>query len=496
MTTLILSGDYTINRSDTGTVRAIAEGTAASGGYVNEGGDFDTLTGQPSIGRDSRFYGGSAVLTHSFKAFDFTSTTASRSLTVYSLNDGDFTPPVLSDFIFAEVGDAFQQEFLLNGSVGGLAWTGGLFYFHNKAGWDPLELYAAPGSASNADRFTRITTESYAAFAQGTYGLSSNTNLTVGVRYTQDDSSIRGQYIARGPVPVPAGTIILDSNNLPHDQTHRDWDAVTWRVALDHQLTPDVLVYVSANRGFKSGTFNATDLAARAIDPEDLDAYEIGLKSDLFGDTVRFNVAAFYYDYTNIQLSRVVTTGTQAFNAPSGKLRGADIELAWLPHLPVGDLSLSGSASFLDAKYGTFRDAPISTPRNPAVAPFGGNVLSAGDASDNDMIKAPAASFNVTADYSFPLARNLLLGMNLMWQHSAKFYWEVDNRLSQPAYDVVNAQIYLGDLDDTWRARLWAKNALDEHYSIYTTAATFGDASAFAAPRIYGITLEKKFGGK
>jgi iron complex outermembrane receptor protein len=192
----------------------------------------------------------------------------------------------------------------------------------------------------------------------------------------------------------------------------------------------------------------------------------------------------------------VLPTGTQSFNAPSGTLRGADVELTWVPHLPTGDLALSGSASFLDAKYGTFLFAPITRPRNPAVAPFGGNVVSAGDASGNHMIKAPELSFNVTADYSFPVARSLMLGTNLTWQHSAKFYWEVDNRLVQPAHDVVNAQIYLGDVERSWTARLWTKNALDERYAIYSTAATFGDAAAYAAPRTYGITLEKRFGGR
>lgn len=495
-TTAIVTGDYARNRNDVGNVRTITEGSVAQGGFVRTGGDYDSLTGQPVIGRDSENYGASLFLRHELSdRIELTSTTAYRHLKVFSLTDTDSTPPVNADFVFEEVGRTFQQELLLNADFDSLNLTGGLFYFHNNAGWNPLEVFVRNGSPANADRFSRVRTDSYAAFLQGTYEVAPETNFTVGLRYNVDDTSVDGRFVAHAGNPNPPGTVTFDTDNLPFDQTHRSFDALSWRVALDHRISDNALVYASYNRGFKSGTFNATAPAAPALNPEELDAYEIGVKTDLFDRTVRFNVAGFYYDYRNIQLQIVTGTGTQTLNAPSGRIKGVEVEVVWSPRLDTGNLQISTSASFLDANYGTFSNAPISTPNDPNVTPFGGNTVTRGDATGNRMIKAPEFTLNATVDYSVPVSNRLMAGSNITWQHNSGFFWEVDNRLAQSAYDVVNAQIYFGDRDDAWRVRLWARNLFDERYVIYGSSSRFTDASVFAPPRSFGVTLEMNFGG-
>src|SRR3546814_5938747 len=81
----------------------------------------------------------------------------------------------------------------------------------------------------------------------------------------------------------------------------------TWRVSLEHDLATDVLGYVSYNRGFKSGVFNAGTATAPVVEPEIVDAYEGGVKATFLDRKVRLNTAAFYYDFQDIQLSAFVS---------------------------------------------------------------------------------------------------------------------------------------------------------------------------------------------
>lgn len=494
-TTAIISADYTRSRNDLGNSRVITTGSVAHGGFVRLSSDYDSLTGQPALMRDSETYGTSLVLRHEIDDnIELTSTTAYRDLSVFSLTDTDATPPQKADFVFEEVGEAFQQELLANAEFGKLSLTGGLFFFHNNAGWDPVRFNFLPGSPGNADRFTRVKTKSYAAFLQGTYEIAPSTRVTAGIRYTIDDASVNGVYVASPGNPNPVGTVLFDTDNLPESQTNRTFKAPTWRLAVDHRLAPDVLLYASYNRGFKSGTFNATAPDSPALNPEKLDAYEVGLKTDILDHTVRFNLAGFYYDYGNIQLQMVTGTGTESFNAPSGELKGLDVELAWVPRLEQGDLQFSVNAAYLDANYKEFPNAPIGVPNDTTVPPFGGNTVISGDATGNRMIKAPEFTLNATASYSTPVSETLEVGANATWQHNSGFFWEVDNRLRQPAYDVTNAQLFVGDRDDAWRVRFWARNLLDKHYVIYENSSAYVDASVYAPPRSYGVTLEVAFG--
>ena len=73
----------------------------------------------------------------------------------------------------------------------------------------------------------------------------------------------------------------------------KSFKKLTWRLSLDHRFSPGLLGYVSYNRGFKSGSFVPQVIPAEELKPETLDAYEVGLKSDLLDHRLRINAAAF-----------------------------------------------------------------------------------------------------------------------------------------------------------------------------------------------------------
>src|SRR3546814_9624620 len=120
------------------------------------------------------------------------------------------------------------------------------------------------------------------------------------------------------------------SSDLPRAGTislpgQKRFNSFTPRVALDYQVTPDMLLYVSWSKGFKSGTYNLGTLG-NPVNPEKVSAFEGGIKSTLFDRRLRLNVAGFSYDYTDLQAGKVESTSTVHENAATETIYGAEVE--------------------------------------------------------------------------------------------------------------------------------------------------------------------------
>ena len=132
------------------------------------------------------------------------------------------------------------------------------------------------------------------------------------------------------------------------------------------------MAYVAWNRGFKSGLFNTIippdfgpNILAPGVptidppvEPEDIDAYTLGFKSELVDNTLRLNAEAFYYKYENLQLQQVLIipgggTATRLTNAAKATIQGIDIDLLWQP---TDQLSITAAVEFLDGEYDDFPD--------------------------------------------------------------------------------------------------------------------------------------------
>src|SRR5262249_51032338 len=150
-----------------------------------------------------------------------------------------------------------------------------------------------------------------------------------------------------------------------------------WRVALDHRFASDVMGYVSADRGFRSGVYNLTAYAAAPVRPETLDAYQLGLKTELADHRLRLNAAAFYYDYQDMQVQKIVTGSPVLINAAAAVMKGLDVDFAWEPNRA---LSLRGGFELMSGHYTNFQDAPFFSPiMGSDGQPAGGNAPRVGD---------------------------------------------------------------------------------------------------------------------
>lgn len=231
---------------------------------------------------------------------------------------------------------------------------------------DPSPLNKLVGDGHNYFRSKNVvTTRSWAVFGEGYFDLRQNLRLTAGLRYTDDTKKttpypsqlLLGTWDAVGVGPSSGGNIARGYVAL--DDVKQHWDAVTGRLVLDWKPTDDVLVYASYSHGYKGGGTNPprADISplvvqyqalATTFAPEYVDSFELGMKSTFDEGRVRLNATAFYYNYTDYQVSQIVdrTSLNENFDAKS---MGLEFEAVWRP---VPDFRLDGNLGLLKTKVG------------------------------------------------------------------------------------------------------------------------------------------------
>jgi iron complex outermembrane receptor protein len=305
--------------------------------------------------------------------------------------------------------------------------------------------------------------------------LSSRTRATLGARQTRDERRIAGATAALSQDTAAT---------LASARQEADWQKATWRVAVDHDVTPAAMVYVSWDRGFKSGLFNLLTYASAPVNPEVLDALQAGAKTVWFHNRLRLNLAAFNYQYRNIQVEEIVAGAVQSMNAAAAHLRGLELEAEYAPSRA---LSLRAGASLLHGRYTNFRNAPINKPtRDPAGTLLGGNTVVPGDASGLETVRSPKWTATVNGTYRVP-TRIGEIGIAAGYYRNSGFAWDPDNRLRQGAYGVLNASIEWTSSDGRQRASLSGSNLTDEEVCLVASATALGDICTPRPPRVFGV---------
>jgi len=477
---ITLSADYSKLESSLGFILQPIPGTLSAIGQPAGGTRFDSQANFPQS-NDTEYYGGSVRIEYDFGPVQLTSLSAYRRLDVTLNFDQDSTPARIVDVIVFQADRTFQQEFLLQGRAGRLNYTAGLFYFNSTSGYVPLTIRSVVPSL-NFDLYSDLDTDSYAAFAQADFDLSDMTTITAGARYTSDGRDYTAARFPAGANPSnPA-------NATASAAAARTFSKLTWRLAILQRLSEDVNIYASYSRGFKSGVFNTSSVSTAAIQPETIDAFEAGLRSEALNNALRFNVSAFYYEYSNIQLNRIENGAAILLNAAKGRLYGGEIETSYVAQLGSGELTLSANLSYLNARYTSFPNGPVFTPTG-----VGGNAQSVRDLSGNEMIHAPEFTISFGGSYIAPIGNGMELQLSANYFHSASFFWEPENNVRQPSYDLLSAQAAISFADGRFRLRVFGRNLTDSFYYAYVSSNTLGNLGGPADPRTYGIGLDVRF---
>ncbi|GLT00570.1 TonB-dependent receptor [Sphingobium jiangsuense] len=485
-TTVTLSGDYAETTGSLPGMRVIDGGLNAIG-LPFTGGPFDVSASLQPHARLEQ-YGGSLTIVQDIGSLEFQSITAARKSTNNTDLDYDATfLPIVNTYI-GQYDRQFSQEFQIQPqSAGGLQWIVGGYYFWAKSGYDPTVTngLAIPSGASSVQN-SSTSVQSLAAYGQATLPLGEDTNVTAGIRYTTDLRKVNG----RRDIVLPNGFIVATDISTGRKR----FSEASWRLALDHRFSPELLAYASYNRGFKSGAYLIQAYPAEVLKPEILDAFEAGIKSDLFDRRVRLNLAGFYYDYKNIQVQLINNGLITAYQGSGAKLYGVDADLTVNV---TGGLTLNAGASWLHHRYKSFTNAFTATPRvpvfpPPAAGPNGGNVIGTDDATGNRLQAAPDWTLNIGGNYRIDMG-NGHLDLNANYYHNDGWYAEVENRVRQPAYDLVNASIAYSTANDGLTLSLWGKNLFDKVYAAFLAETDVGDLTTPAEGRTYGVTLSVRF---
>ena len=360
-------------------------------------------------------------------------------------------------------------------------------------------------------RFTQRT-ESFAFFAQDEFKISDQWKLIGGIRYWHDKK--RGDYTAVSPVGPYALSLHFGPDDISYNDTspgtatnptswsyssgaasgvtitpsaaQPSFSGVTARAEIDYKPTPDTLIYASYNRGSKSGGFTfstGTPFPTQLIDtinnipyrPETLNAYEVGLKAKLPGNT-QFNLAAFYYDYKNYQAFVQVFAAQVVRNLPA-KIKGIEADLTSHP-IPGLTLQVSGAVQDSEVK--------------GVLLPDGATV------KNSDLPQAPGFAGNALVRYEFDtgIGRASLQADAL---YTGKFCFTV---MCAPverekAYHVENVRVGISPKGTNLDLSFFVNNLFQREYRVYAFdgSAYWGDVlGVYAKPRTWGVNAVWHFG--
>lgn len=261
--------------------------------------------------------------------------------------------------------DQLSQELKLNGSAGDrFNYVAGLFYFNEGIDAQVIDTTRASptAAASIFNKVFSVDVESYAAFGQAEFDLTDSLTLIGALRYTHEDRSLRvtqTSNLAGALFNYTTADLTARGAAGQNIDPDRSFNKVTPKVGLDWQVDDDLFAYVSWTKGFRSGGWTGRALRADQyinFNPEQVESYEAGTKTQLFGNKVRWNSSVFYMDYDNL-FNTLTVNGAFTAQTAAAKIYGLESELTWRA-LPW--LDLFANVGILENKYKSPRPANLA----------------------------------------------------------------------------------------------------------------------------------------
>ncbi len=330
--------------------------------------------------------------------------------------------------------------------------------------------FVVPGVVLDIPQYTHQETDSTAFFFEGDYAFNDHWTLNLGGRYTKDEklSEQRGN-LSTAP-----------------DDPEADWDEFTPKVSVRYKVNDDAMLYATYAKGYRSGGFNgrvdSQDSARIPYDPEFVDNYELGFKTEWLDNRLRLNGAVFYMDYTDKQeeigLRSDGATGQRisVFNAATATMKGVELELQ---AQATEHLSLRANVGYLDSQYDEFTFD---------------NGFEIVDNSGLEFRRAPEFTGSLDATYEWQV------GPGDAWVRGAyrfigDHFIEQTNRpeLSNDAYGLLDMSVNYAVKGFTYS--LFGRNLTDE--DAWAHGLNVSGLWAYAspiAPRTWGLEVSYKFG--
>jgi iron complex outermembrane receptor protein len=386
------------------------------------------------------------------------------------------------------------QEFNVNGRAinNRLNYVAGLYYFSQKTGFvqdtgpdwiDPIGYTYA----GNNDF------KSWAGYAQISFKLLNQLELTLGGRYTHDsktaDSNVYLQTIYTAPAcntfanAFKSGGSVCGGNYVGSGS--KSWHSFDPRGEISYQWTRYLMSYVSVTSGYNAGGFNqqlGANLGGILVpyQPERLMAYELGTKSEWFDRRLRFNVAGFYQDYSDIQTTLLIEINgvatRQVQTGASAHEQGFEAELMVAP---TQDLLFRANGSYLDQAYDSIAKGVTSITLQTPVN------------------SAPKYTYSIDGQYTLHLMSSSTLTPSFNWRAvGRKPYCTPVGSCYAPGYGLLGGRLdFRPRPDSPWTVGLWGTNLLNAEVQLSRGGGTAMGISSFTPgrPREFGVDVRRNF---
>lgn len=466
----------------------------------------------------------------------FTSITAYRKFQNYFVNDAELSPGRLNYGVNDVDSKFFSQELRLNIDLADwVKLTLGGYYSDETTVYNTIQdIRTGPNPLQFLGR-NPVDTTSKALFGTAILSPFEDFNITLGGRYTDDKkATLFGRYNLDGttinrfqdPIGAAYGFGYNGADTLDTDRDGNTTEIVTavtgllakqsgsrfdYRVSLDYRFSDQVLVYATVSTGFKGGgisprPFNAAQI--QPFGPEELTAFEVGVKTDLFDKRVRFNAAAFWNDFTDAQLTLLSCPqfggpGPCALpqNAGDATVRGVEFELF---ANPVDGFDLNASLSYLDFRW----DCVVPTVVDRTASP---TAPCSSEARFVNLLNTPPRGvanwgWSIGAQYGIDLGGSGSLTPRV----DVNYNGELVSSATVPvagspsatfgtieAYTLTNARLTWRNADEDFSIALAVTNLFDNYYQSNKFDQTGSGAAFITAtvgrPREWSVTLKKDF---
>ena len=394
--------------------------------------------------------------------------------------DSDGTPDAFQVTTQESDQEQLSQEFRLASPSGGRwDYVLGLFWYNQNTFGRTIGTIIP--FALSASIFGEIETNSIGAYGNFDFHITDRLTLNAGVRFTDEEKDL--SYQQNGIVPfvpfIAPGQDTLSEND------------VSPTIGLRYEPTDDLMFYLTAARGYRSGGWNVEPQTSAAItswpqvrfDSESLTSIEAGAKTSWFDDRFQLNLAVFDIDYDDLQVATRVPLASPPFapglfasvvaNAAAASAQGAELEFL---ARPSDQFSFGGNVGWVETEYSDY----VQPGAPPLV--FTGNELNG----------APDITAGAFAEYRLPLGSLGDLTVRADYRHVSTYFTERTNNslMEIPASDVFNARLTYTTADGHIRAALFANNVTDEELIVGRITNAFGDEIVdYGRPRVVGVEL-------
>ncbi len=459
-------------------------------GYIDNDGDVYEGDYDRDGHNDLVTEGFTATVNWAFDRFTLTSITDYSTVKRDYIEDSDASPVPLFNFFLTTDAQQFSQEVRLNGSTDTMDWVAGVYYLDlsvddsNGAETDPfIDPAGDTPDITGLDNPYETNTESWSIFGQIERRLGDNLTGILGARWIRDE---KDHAYAVNVVDFIPGTVQRNGNpnilvQLADYSGEREDDEFSVRAALNYDLSEDVMIYGSWNRGVKGGGYNSPvfplnpplgyDDATMSYDPEQLDAFEVGFKSRLAGGLAIFNGAAYYYDYKDYQAFQIIGLDTITTNANADSY-GFELELQATP------------TDGLDVILGlAYNDIEVSL----------------GDGPKTTSVQSPKWNLNGLVRYAWPLAGGELAAQfDALYRSKHYFSLTGLETVEEDGYAIANASLSYTSGNGGFTVTGFVHNLGDVQHLVQTFDLSGPDVFGmveqyYNKPRWWGVSLAMNF---